>query len=125
MSPELLTYAIAGLAFVAIAGLGLSFAGAGRGKQSKRMKAISDGSRGRGGADTALAARRKQMDATTKALRDREEANRQKRTVGRRLEDKIKQSGLNITIPMFYVASLVAGVVTFAGLFFGAGLNKD
>ena len=34
MTPELMTYAIAGLAFVAIAGLGLAFAGgAGRGKQ--------------------------------------------------------------------------------------------
>jgi tight adherence protein B len=124
MSPELMTYAIAGLAFVAIAGLGLSFAGASRGKQSKRMKAISDGARSARAVD-ANTARRKQMDATTKALRDREEANRQKRSVGRSLEDKIKQAGMNITIPVFYAASLVAGVVTFAGLFFGAGLNKD
>ncbi len=45
MTPELMSYAIAGLAFVAIAGLGLSFAGAGRGKQSKRMKTISEGTR--------------------------------------------------------------------------------
>lgn len=124
MSPELMTYAIAGLAFVAIAGLGLSFAGAGRGKQSKRMKAISDGARG-GRTVDANAARRKQMDAATKALRDREEANRKKRTVGRSLEDKIRQAGLNITVPMFYIASLVAGAATFAGLFLGAGLNKD
>lgn len=124
MTPELMSYAIAGLAFVAIAGLGLSFAGAGRGKQSKRMKTISEGTRAGRTADAANLARRKQMDATTKALRDREEANRKKR-VGRSLEDKIKQAGLTITIPMFYMASLVAGVVTFAGLFFGAGLNKD
>ena len=74
MTPDMMTYAIAGLAFVAIAGLGLAFAGgAGRGKQSKRLKAISDGSARRGGAaDAASAARRKQMNATTKALRDRE-----------------------------------------------------
>lgn len=124
MSPELMTYAIAGLAFVAIAGLGLSFAGPGRGKQNKRMKSISDGGR-TGRAVDANAARRKQMDATTKALRDREEANRKKRTVGKSLEDKIRQSGLNITIPAFYIASLAAGVATFAALFFGAGLNKD
>ena len=52
MTPELMTYAIAGLAFVAIAGIGLVFAGGtGRGKQSKRLKSISDGTRGRGGAD--------------------------------------------------------------------------
>ncbi|RYZ11127.1 MAG: type II secretion system F family protein [Alphaproteobacteria bacterium] len=68
-------------------------------------------------------ARRKQMDATTKALRDREEANRKKRA-GATLEDKIKQSGMNITIPMFYMGSAVSGVVTFGGLFFGMKLNE-
>ena len=48
MTPELMTYAIAGLAFVAIAGIGLVFAGGtGRGKQSKRLKSISDGTRDR------------------------------------------------------------------------------
>lgn len=124
MTPEMMTYAIAGLAFVTIAGLGLAFAGGGRGKQSKRLKAISDGSRGRVG-DTAAAARRKQMDATTKALRDREEANSKKRAAGRTIEDKIKQSGLNITVPMFWMGSAVAGVGGFAGMFFGAGFNQD
>jgi tight adherence protein B len=124
MSPEILTYAIAGLAFVAIAGLGLSFAGNGRGKQSKRLKAISDGSRNRG-VDVAGAARRKQMDATSKALRDREEANRKKRSVGRSIEDRIKQAGLNITVPMFWMGSLVSGVGTFAALFFLAGMNAE
>lgn len=123
MTPDMMTYAIAGLAFVAIAGLGMVFAGGDRGKQSKRLKAISDGARRSGGAEAANAARRKQMDATTKALRDREEANRKKRA-GASLEDKIKQSGMNITIPMFYMASAVSGVVTFGGLFFGMKLNE-
>ncbi|HPI48203.1 MAG TPA: type II secretion system F family protein [Hyphomonadaceae bacterium] len=120
-----MTYAIAGLAFVAIAGIGLVFAGGtGRGKQSKRLKSISDGTRGRGGADAANLARRKQMDATTKALRDREEANRKKRA-GKSLEDRIKQSGLKITVPMFWTASAVSGVGTFIALFFGAKFDKD
>lgn len=126
MTPELMTYAIAGLAFVAIAGLGLTFAGGtGRGKQSKRLKAISDGTTRRGGgAEAANAARRKQMDATTKALRDREEANRKKQ-VGKSIEDRIKQSGMNITVPVFWIASAISGVVTFIGLFLFAGFNKD
>ena len=126
MTPELMTYAIAGLAFVAITGLGMVFAGsADRGKQSKRLKAISDGATRRGGAaDAASAARRKQMDATTKALRDREEATRKKR-VGKSIEDRIKQSGMKITVPMFWMASVVSGVVTFIGLFIFAGFNKD
>ena len=118
MTPDLLTYAIAGLAFVTIAGLGMAFAGGGRGQQSKRLKAISDGARRGTNAETANLARRKQMDATTKALRDREEANR-KKSVGKSLEDKIKQSGMNITIPMFWMASAVSGVVTFLGLLLG------
>lgn len=117
-----MTYAIAGLAFVAIAGLGMAFAGGDRGKQSKRLKAISESRRG-GGVEAANLARRKQMDATTKALRDREEANRKKK-VGKSLEDKIKQSGMNITIPVFYMASAAAGVAVFAGLFFGLKLNE-
>jgi tight adherence protein B len=123
MSPELITYAIAGLAFVAIAGLGLSFAGPGRGKQSKRLKTITEGARGRN--IDATAARRKQMDATTKALRDREEANRKNRSVGRSVEDKIRQAGLTIPVSTFWIASLVSGVVTFGVLFIGAGMNKD
>ncbi|MEQ1609247.1 MAG: type II secretion system F family protein [Hyphomonadaceae bacterium] len=126
MTPDMITYAIAGLAFVAIAGLGLAFAGgAGQGKQSKRLKAISEGARSRGGnAEAANLARRKQMDATSKALRDREEARRRKR-VGKSIEDKIKQAGLNFTPAMFWIASAVAGVVTFGGLFIGAGMNRD
>jgi len=123
VTPEIMTYAIAGLAFVAIAGVGMVFAGGDRGKQSKRLKAISDGTRRTGGVEAANMARRKQMDATSKALRDREEANRKKRA-GASLEDKIKQSGMNITIPMFYMASAVSGVVTFGGLFFGMKLNE-
>lgn len=124
MTPDLITYAIAGLAFVAIAGVGMVFAGGDRGKQSKRLKAISDGSRRGNATDNANLVRRKQMDATTKALRDREEANRKKK-VGKSLEDKIKQSGMNITIPVFYMASVGAGVVTFVGLFIGPQLNSD
>jgi hypothetical protein len=78
MTPELMTYAIAGLAFVAVTALGFVFAGgggSGRGKQSKRVRSISEGVRGSKG-DTALTARRKQMESATKALRDREEATR-------------------------------------------------
>lgn len=123
MTPEMMTYAIAGLAFIAITALGFAFAGGGRGKQSKRMKTISDGSRTRVG-DPAAAARRKQMDATSKALRDREEANRKRKTVGRSVEDKIKQSGLAITMPMFWIGSAVSGVAAAGGMFFGAGFNE-
>ena len=125
MTPELLTYAIAGLAFVAITALGFAFAGggSGRGKQSKRMKSISEGVRGAKG-DTALTARRKQMENATKALRDREEATRKSRVAGRSIEDKIKQSGLKVTVPMFWIFSAVSTVTVGGLMFFGAGFNE-
>jgi len=126
MTPELVTYAIAGLAFIAITGLGFAFAGgaaAGRGKQSKRVKSIGEGVRGAKG-DTTLAARRKQMENATKALRDREEANRKSRVVGRSIEDKIKQSGLKMTVPMFWAFSAVSAAAVGALMFFGAGFNE-
>jgi len=126
MTPELVTYAIAGLAFIAITGLGFAFAGgggAGRGKQLKRVKSISEGVRGAKG-DTTLAARRKQMENATKALRDREEANRKSRVVGRSIEDKIKQSGLKMTVPMFWAFSAVSAAAVGALMFFGAGFNE-
>ncbi len=123
MTPDMMTYAIAGLAFIAITALGFAFAGGDRGKQTKRMKTISEGARARVG-DSGALARRKQMDATTKALRDREEANRRRRTVGRSIEDRIKQSGLSITMPMFWIGSGISGAVGGLGMLFGAGFNE-
>ena len=123
MTPDMMTIAIAGLAFIAITAVGFVFAGGDRGKQTKRIKTISDGSRVRVG-DTGAAARRKQMDVTTKALRVREEANRKRRTVGRSIEDRIKQSGLNITMPMFWIGSAISGAVAGIGMLIGAGFNE-
>ena len=40
MNPDIITYGAAGLAFIAITAVGFGFAGSGRGKQSKRLKAI-------------------------------------------------------------------------------------
>ena len=124
MSLDIVTIAIGALAFVAIVGLGFAFSGNDRGKQTKRVKGISEGARGRVGVDASQATRRKQMEATTKALRDREEANRKRRTAGRSIEDRIKQSGLKMTVPMFWMISAVSGVVAGGGMFFGAGFNE-
>lgn len=126
MNPDIVTYGAAGLAFIAITAVGFVFAGSSsRGKQSKRLKAISDGGRSArvSGAD-ANAARRKQMADATKALRDREEANRRNRAVRTTIEDKIKQAGFSFPVSSFWIASGIAGVLTTGGLLF-AGLNKD
>jgi tight adherence protein B len=66
MTPELLTIGIAGLAFIAIVGVGFAFAGGDRGKQSKRIRAIGEGV-SRKGKDDVNALRRKQMADATKA----------------------------------------------------------
>ncbi len=123
MSPELVTYGAAGLAFIAITAVGFAFAGGDRGKQSKRLKSISDGKSARSGSVTADL-RRKQMDASMKSLRDREEAARQQRTVGKSIEDRIKQAGLNMPVSSFWIGSAVIGAVAAVGMFM-AGFNEE
>ena len=125
MTADLLLYAIAGLAFIAITGLGFAFAGGDRGKQGKRIKAIGEGGASRGrSADTANLTRRKQMDATMKGLRDREQAARQKRRAGKSIEDRIKQAGMTIPVSSFHIASVVIGLVAAVGTYL-AGMNES
>lgn len=129
MTPELMTYAVAGLAFVVIVGLGFAFAGGGSatssGKANKRIKAIGEGREARRGAD-ANVTRRKQMDASMKGLRDREEAVRANRKVSTSIEDRIKQAGLSFPVSYFWIGSAVGGLVGGVGMFaagFNAGLQ--
>jgi tight adherence protein B len=124
MNPDIVTYGAAGLAFIAITAVGFAFAGGGRGKQNKRLKAISDGSVRSRGADTN-AIRRKQMADATKALRDREEANRRNKAVRATIEDKIKQAGFNFPVSSFWIGSAVIGVIAGGGAFFAAGLKTE
>ena len=123
MTPELLTIGVAGLAFIAIVGIGFAFAGGGRGEQSKRIKAIGEGMV-RKGKDDVNALRRKQMADATKALRDREAATRRNKTA-RSIEERIRQAGFTFPISTFWIASAVLGIVVGAGMFFGAGMNES
>lgn len=127
MTSDLLLYAIAGLAFIAITGLGFAFAGGsgGRGKQGKRIKAIGDGATARSGrVDAANQSRRKQMDATMKGLREREQAVRQKRQVGKSIEDRIKQAGMTMPVSTFHIGGVIIGVVAAIATYF-AGMNES
>jgi len=124
MSLDVLTYGLAGLAFIVIAGLGFAFAGGtGRGKQSKRIKSIGEGGARARGAD-ANATRRKQMADATKALREREEATRKQRTAGRTIEERIRQAGFTFPISTFWIVSGVLGVATGVGVFL-LGMNES
>lgn len=124
MELDIVTYGAAGLAFIAITALGFAFAGGGRGKQTKRMKAISDGAARVRGADTN-ALRRKQMADTTKMLREREEANRKNKAFKATIEDKIKQAGFDFPVSTFWIASAIAGVVACGGAFFATGFSTE
>ncbi|MDZ4759916.1 MAG: type II secretion system F family protein [Alphaproteobacteria bacterium] len=115
MNQDFATYGAAGLAFLVIVALGFAFSGTETGKQSKRVKAIGDGGRGR--VSDAGLARRKDMADKVKGLRDREDAVRKKRAVGKSIEDRIKQAGLTITVPTFWIGSAVIGLVAGGGMF--------
>jgi len=123
MTPEILTYAVGGLAFIAITALGFAFSGGGSAKQDKRLKAISEGVKSRTN-DAAATVRRKQMESTTKALRDREAATRRNRQIGRSIDDRIRQSGLQMTTASFWIGSLAAGLIAGAAAYFLGGFNE-
>lgn len=124
MEPDIITYGAAGLAFIAITAVGFAFAGGGRGKQTKRLKAISEGAvRTRGPDNNAL--RRKQMADTTKMLREREEANRKNKAFKATIEDKIKQAGFEFPESTFWIASAITGAVACGGAFFATGFSTE
>ncbi len=113
MGNDLIIYVVAALGFVAIVGVGFTFAGNGNQTASKRVKSIGEGVKGR--ADPAIAAKRKQMADTVKGLREREEATRKSRVAGKSIEDRMKQAGWTIPVSYFWIASAVLAV--------GAGLG--
>jgi tight adherence protein B len=116
MTPELITYAAAGLAFIAITAIGFAFAGGGdKGRQIKRVKAIGDGG-SRSRANDPNQVRRNKMQDTMKGLRDREMAARKKRVVGKTIEERIKQAGLTLPVSAFWIGSAVIGAVAFIGV---------
>jgi tight adherence protein B len=117
MTPELLSYAAAGLAFIAVVAVGFVFAGADKGKQIKRVRAIGDGGI-RGRVTDASQARRTKMQDTMKGLRDREQAIRRKRVAGKSIEERIKQAGLTFPVSAFWIGSGVIGVLAFVGVMF-------
>lgn len=117
MTPELMTYAIAGLAFIAITAVGFAFAGGGNAKQTKRLKQISDGS-GAIKANDPNAARRQKLQDTIKGLRDKEEAKASQRKVGKSIEDRIRQAGFSFPVSTFWIASAGIAAASAGGAFF-------
>jgi tight adherence protein B len=125
MSQDVLIFAIAILAFVAVAGLGFVFSGnVQTNASSKRIKQVAHQServaKGRSAKDIA-AIRRKQVQDTVKGLREKEK-KRKEDSKPRTIKQKIARTGLSITVPTFWIASVALGVGATIAAFI-AGLN--
>ena len=114
MDPTLLAIVAAGLAFLAVAGIGFVFAGAGpnSAKTVKRAKALAAGVRLERSARAATkgvandpVARRKQI------LKGLKEHERQQRKATATLDSRLRQAGLTISTRTFWLISVVVGVL--------------
>lgn len=123
MSSTMITYLIAGLAFISIVGVGFVLtAGGPSQQQQKRMKQVSTARTERRGAVVdAKDKRRKQIQDSMKSLREREE-KRRKTLNSQALPDRIKQAGFSFEPTAFWIGSAVVGVVAGAAAFI-AGLQ--
>ncbi|MEM9740363.1 MAG: type II secretion system F family protein [Pseudomonadota bacterium] len=112
MNDDLIIYGVAGLAFLAIAGIGLAFAGGGSGEAAaKRAKQLSSGNKEGSGKNKREKqdTRRRQTQQMLDQLRSESEAKKRSimpRDIGSRLE----QAGLDIPVATFWVASVILGL---------------
>ncbi|MEL8055280.1 MAG: type II secretion system F family protein [Pseudomonadota bacterium] len=123
LSGDLLIYIIGGLAFLAVAGLGLVLTGDdNKEKAIKRAKQVASGEKangkGRGKQDVA-ANRRKQTQQMLKKLREQDEERRKSLNVDG-MDAKLRQAGLELSAQNFYVICAVMAMV-FAGLAYISG----
>lgn len=125
MSPDMIMIAIGGLAFVAIAGLGMVFAGGGNEVATKRAKAIGENVSNVGGGrrakDDPNAARRKQTQQMLNKLKEQDSA-RKKSKNARDIKTRLGQAGLSMPPMGFYILSAVSCLLV-GGLVYSSGLH--
>lgn len=99
------------LAFVAVGGIGLAFAG-GEGPSQKRVKAVAQGRspdrRAKPVVDTATLKRKQNTQEALKALTLTEKESRKRRVS---IKGRLDQAGVALTLPMFWAISAGVGVV--------------
>ena len=113
LSNDLILYAIGGLAFLCIAGIGFVLTGdSGAEKASKRAKqlAANETPGRRGSRNDPNAARKKQTQQMLKKLREQDESRR-KSLVANDIQSKINQAGLELPAQMFWIISVILGAV--------------
>ena len=117
MDNDLIIFGIAGLAFLAIAGVGMAFAGGGSEAASKRAKQIGAGEKttGRNKRDEN-AGRRRQTQQMLANLRAENQSKR-KSIMPRDIQSRLNQAGLDIPVTTFWIASAILGVGLATGMF--------
>ncbi|MEE9380810.1 MAG: type II secretion system F family protein [Hyphomonadaceae bacterium] len=124
MNNDLLIYGVAGLAFVAIAGVGLVLAGGSNDQAIKRAKLVSSnaamtGKRQKGRGQDDATQRRKQTQQMLDKLRE-DGKKKRKSLVPQDTQARIQQAGLDFPVPAFWVFSVIMGII-FAVLTFMSG----
>lgn len=110
---DLIIYAIAGLAFVAIIGLGFAFTGDNtQGVAKKRAKMVGQGQKGVQARKTndENNQRRKETQRMLTKLRE-DDAQRRKSLVPTDIKSKLEQAGLETSVPVFWMVSAVIGAL--------------
>jgi tight adherence protein B len=114
----MMVYIVAGLAFIALAGVGLALTGGEGDAARKRAKAISQGGgmsgRARGVKVMDEATRRRQRTQEMLDTLRKQDQERRRSITPRDLKSKLAQAGLSISPQVFLIVSLVTGA--------GAGL---
>lgn len=118
MDNDLLIYGIAGLAFLAIAGVGLAFAGGSNEAAAKRAKQIGAGEKTTGTRNKRdeNSQRRRQTQQMLANLRAQNQTKR-KSIMPRDIGTRLQQAGLDIPVSTFWIASGILAVTIGTGMF--------
>lgn len=127
MGGSLMIYIIAGLAFLAIAGVGLVLTSGGDEAARKRAKAIGAGkaSSGAGRAGKGAADENVRRRAKTQEMLDnlrRQDKERRRNDPMRDVGSKLVQAGLEISVPVFWIISVACGIAV-AGAVYMTGAD--
>lgn len=113
MDSSLMVFAVAGLAFLALAGIGLAFTSGEGDAAKKRAKAIGAGvsaGKVRGKVHDENSKRRAKTEAMLDNLR-KQDKERRKSITPRDVASKISQAGLELPVTAFWIGSFVLGLV--------------
>ncbi len=109
---DIMLIVLAGLAFLAVAGIGFAFAGgdssSGAAKRAKQFQAQQKSSRGRARREVQ-SQRNRQNQQMLQNLRDQNE-RRRKSLVPRDIGTRLEQAGLDVPVSTFWIFSLILGV---------------